>query len=348
MGTTVEPMGSIPVVSVFSPSDSEWDWFAKDCEGESLWDFHTEEPRSFLGRKIESPRLCRVLGAFRCALSAKRLSSNVVVALSAKSLIWLVFALRLCQIRIPLLAFSYHFTELPKGARRWIVRWAASRVQRFQVHSEAERARYADYLGIPVERFDLVRFGVAPSSMSIEATPPPIDGPYVCALGKDGRDYRTLIEAMKRLPNMTLIIVAQPYNLRQIEMPENVKVFCNVPRDKALNILKHSLFMALPLKSEGTSCGHITLVSAMYYHKAIVATRSSGIADYFPEGYDAPQVLAGDVDGWTNAIRAMCTDPERLEKCAAAGEDFAHQHCSHDACFRGTMGVFRNAGFKVG
>jgi glycosyltransferase involved in cell wall biosynthesis len=348
MNATVKPTVSVPVVSVFSPSDSDWDWYAKDCEGKSLWDFHTEEPGAFLGRRIQNPRLCRAFGAFRCALSAKRLSSKVVVALSSRSLIWIAFALRLCRIRIPLLAFSYHFTELPKGARHWIVRWAASRVQRFQVHSEVEKARYADYLGISIERFDLVRFGVAPSSVCIEEAPPPIDKPYICALGKDGRDYQTLIEAMKQLPDITLIVVAQPYNLRRVEIPENVKVYYNIPRDLALNILKHSLLMALPLKSEEISCGHITLVSAMYYRKAIVATRSSGIADYFPLGYDAPRVPAGDVDGWAKALRAMCADPEWLGRCGAAGERFAYQYCSHDACFRRTMEVFRNAGFDVG
>jgi glycosyltransferase involved in cell wall biosynthesis len=211
-----------------------------------------------------------------------------------------------------------------------------------------EKARYANYFGIPIERFDLVRFGVAPSSVFIKDAPPPINVPYICALGKDGRDYKPLIEAMKQLPDLTLIIVAAPHNLRSIEMPENVIAYCNIERDKALNILKHSLLMALPLESDGTSCGHITIVSANYYRKAIVATRSSGIADYFPMGYDSPQVPPGDIDGWVSALRAMCANPERLEKCGAAGAQFAYEYCSHEACFRATIDVFRNAGFEVG
>ena len=114
---------------------------------------------------------------------------------------------------------------------------------------------------------------------------------------------------MKQLPELSLVLVAQPYNLIGCEIPGNVKVYCDIPRTEALNILKHSQFMALPLETNETSCGHITLVSAMFCHKAIVATGSTGIADYLPPDYAAPRVAAGDVDGWVKTLREMAKDP---------------------------------------
>jgi glycosyltransferase involved in cell wall biosynthesis len=261
---------------------------------------------------------------------------------------WTAFALRLLGVRVPLLSISFHFPRLPKGMRLHLLKWAFSRVERFQVHSEVEKERYARHFGIPVDRFDLVRWGVEPSTVHIDDAPPPIDCPYICALGKDGRDYGTLIEAMKRLPELTLVLVAQPYNLTGVDIPNNVKIYCDIPRDEALNILKHSQFMALPLEDDDTSCGHITLVSAMFFRKSIIATNSSGIADYFPLGYDAPRVAAGDVDGWVKAIRTMADDRARQQRCAAAGEKFVYQYCSHDAAYRGTMELFRKAGILIG
>jgi glycosyltransferase involved in cell wall biosynthesis len=152
---------------------------------------------------------------------------------------------------------------------------------------------------------------------------------------------------MKQLPELTLILVAQPYNLLGCEIPENVKVYCDIPRDEALNILKHSQFMALPLESNETSCGHITIVSAMFHHKAIIATGSTGIADYFPPDYAAPRVAAGDVDGWVTALREMVRDPERIDRCATMAERFGRLYCTHDAAFRTTMGIFRKAGIRI-
>jgi glycosyltransferase involved in cell wall biosynthesis len=337
----------IPTIVVFSALPATWRWYAKDCDGRARWIFYTEEPRTLLERRIRRPRLSRVFNAFRCVQSARRASAAAVASLSQFNTFWTALALRLLHLNKPLLAITFHFSKLPTGMRLLLSKWAFSRVDRFSVHSEAERERYARHFGIPVERFDFVRWGVEPSSVDIVDRPAPVECPYVCALGKDGRDYRTLIEAMKRLPHLVLVLVVQPYNIAGIDLPENVKVYCDIPRDDALNILKHSQFMALPLESDDTSCGHITLVSAMFCRKAIVATRSSGIEDYFPPDYDAPKVPVGDVDGWVRALQEMTTDPERLKRCEAAGEEFGRQYCSHDAAFRSTMEVFRRAGVPI-
>jgi glycosyltransferase involved in cell wall biosynthesis len=249
--------------------------------------------------------------------------------------------------KVPLLSFAFHFSKLPTGLRLKLTKWAFSHVDRFQVNSEVERERYARHFGIPVERFDFVRWGVEVSSVSIEDAPRPMEPSYISALGKDGRDYATLVAAMKQVPELTLVLVAQPYNLNGVDIPKNVKVYCNILRDQALNILRHSQFMVLPLESGEASCGHITLVSAMFHHKAILATQSSGIADYFPAGYDAPALPPRDVNAWVEALRALASDPERLERCAAACEEFGLLYCTHDAAYRGTMQVFSRAGIAL-
>jgi len=166
-------------------------------------------------------------------------------------------------------------------------------------------------------------------------------------MGKDERDYVTLVSAMKQLPEIKLVVVARPYNLAGVEIPDNVEVFYDIPRDVAIGILKGSQFMALPLKNDDTSCGHITIVSAMFCRKAIVATSSSGIADYFPIDYDSPKVLVRDVDGWVKAIRAMINNPERIKRCACIGEEFAHLYCSHDEACKNTLAIFRKTGIPI-
>lgn len=344
---TVDSSPDLPTICVFSGNSRAWNWYALDSRDQVRWIFFNEDPKSFIEKRIQRPKLSRIFGAFRCVRGSIREHAVAIAAHSQVGTMWCAIALRLLRVSTPLLSFSFHFSELPTGIRRSILRWALVRVERFTVHSEPERARYSAHFGIPITRFDLVRWGVQASSVEFD-TPSPVAGDYICALGKDGRDYVTLLSAMKQLPEIKLVIVARPYNLVGVDIPDNVKVFYDIPIDVAIGILRGSQLMALPLKNGDTSCGHITIVSAMFCRKAIVATKSSGIADYFPSGYDSPMVPARDVDGWVKALRTMINNPDRGKKCASMGEEFAHLYCSHDEVCKHTLEVFRKAGIPIG
>jgi glycosyltransferase involved in cell wall biosynthesis len=343
---TVKSSQELPTICVFSGNSRTWNWYALDCKDQVRWIFYNEDPMSFAERKIHRPKLSRIFGAFRCVRGSLRENAVAIAAHSQISTMWCAIALRLLRVPTPLLSFSFHFSELPTGIRRAILKWALVRVERFTVHSEPERARYSAHFGIPITRFDLIRWGVRASNVEFD-TPSPVTGKYICALGKDGRDYATLLSALRQLPETRLVVVAQPYNLVGVDIPDNVEVFYDIPLDVATGILKGSQFMVLPLKNDDTSCGHITIVSAMFCRKAIVATRSSGIADYFPKDYDSPKVPACDVDGWVQALRGMIDNPDRIEKCASMGEKFAYSYCSHDEACKNTLAIFRKTGIPI-
>jgi glycosyltransferase involved in cell wall biosynthesis len=342
-----ESMTSVPEILVFSPHPSAWRWYESDMAGRARFIFHNEEPKSALERKITKPRLSRILGAWRCARQATLDGAAAIAAHSQFSTFWVALALRALRSNVPLLSFSFHYAILPLGIRLTFAKWAFSRVARFVVHSEPERARYAHHFGLPLDLFDLVRWGVEPASVETGEAPPVVPGPYICAVGKDGRDYRTLIEAMQGLPDLNLIVVAQPHNLKSVAIPDNVKVLINIPLPDAMNIIQYCQFMALPLETGETSCGHITIVSAMFCGKAIVATRSVGISDYFPENYPAPTVAAGDVEGWRNALSAVARAASLQQRCGELGRSFALHYCSHEAALRNSLEVFRRAGVEV-
>lgn len=343
---TIHSAQEAPTICVFSGNSLAWNWYAPDCQDRVRWIFYNEEPKSFAEQKIQRPKLSRIFGAFRCVRGSIRERAVAIAAHSQFNTMWCAIVLRFLRVRTPLLSFSFHFPELPTGIRRVVLKWALVRVERFTVHSEPERARYSAHFGIPISRFDLIRWGVRASSVECD-TPSPVTGKYICALGKDGRDYATLLSAMKRLPEIKLVVVARPYNLVGVDIPGNVEVFYDIPIDVAMGILKDSQFMVLPLKSDDTSCGHITIVSAMFCKKAVVATNCSGIADYFPNDYDLPRVPPRDVDGWVKALQAVINDPDRTKKCASMGEEFAHLYCSHDAACKNTLATFRKAGIPI-
>ena len=273
--------------------------------------------------------------------------SAALAAHSPYSALWLAVAHRLSRSPVPLFAFSFHFAKLPTGVARYFAKWAFRSVHIFVVHSEPERGRYAAHFGLPLERFQLQRWGVHPSSVQIGNGAPPLAGSYICAIGKDGRDYRTLLHAIARLPHLLLAVVAHPRNLAGVTIPPNVKIFCNVSAELAMTILRHSLFLALPLETGQTSCGHITLVSAMFCRKAILATDSTGIVDYFPPDYPCPRIPPGDVSAWTKELSSLADDPDRRHASGVKGEDFAHRYCSHEVALEHTLALFAQAGFRI-
>lgn len=334
-------------ISTCSPNPLSWRWYEPETISQIRWLFHTETPNSRFESIIKRPNLARIRCTFDCVDQAIQERADLMIAHSDRTTFWTSVAMNLRQTEIPLLSYSFNLPSLPTGARLYGLKQAVKRVQRFVVHSELERQTYAAHLDIPLDRIDVVRWGVQIPSVQQDREPH-IQGSYICAIGKDRRDYPTLVQAMEQVPELKLVIVAQPHNFPpDLKLPSNVEVLYNIPLDLAMNVLQHSQFMTLPLQGEKIACGHITIVWAMLYCKAFVATRSAGLSDYIPDQYEAPQVEAGDVTGWVKALRLMVEDTPRRERCEDLGDHFARTYCSHAAALQGCCDVLRKEGIKI-
>lgn len=101
-----------------------------------------------------------------------------------------------------------------------------------------------------MERFEFLHWGVR--RPDVDAPDEPIvEGDYVCAIGRNSRDYRTFIESVKRLPEMLVVMVVPPDNLTGLDLPPNVRVFAEIPIGQTMNILAFSRFMMLSLDDWG-------------------------------------------------------------------------------------------------
>jgi len=234
------------------------------------------------------------------------------------------------------LAFSFNFTELPTGIARRLMARAFRSVERFVVFSGMERRLYANHFDLPVTRFDMLHWGVRAPDVDCN-DPPIIKGKYICALGSQGRDYKTLLLAMRRLPRLKLVLVAAPDNLRDLAIPSNVTVMTNIPLAQAMNILVHSRCMVLPLKHNRVPCGHVSIVSAMHLGRTVIASSSSGLDDYITPQSTGLTFPAGDDVALAAAITTLQDDPALALKLGLNGKNFARQHCSED----NTVGFLR-------
>lgn len=229
------------------------------------------------------------------------------------------------------LVYSFNFTQLPAGLELAVMRRAFRGVTRFVVASRWERDLYAKHFGIPESRIHFQPWGVQPPSPEEEGTTPIVAGSYVCALGSQARDYRSLFDAFRQTPEIRLVVVATKESVQGLTPLANVTVLTHIPLADAMNILRHSRLMVLALNDAQARCGHVTAVAALHRGKPIIATSCRGLDDYlFPER-NAVLVPPHDADAMATAVRRLFQDEAACLCLGSEGRRFAMQYCTETA-----------------
>ena len=315
-----------PLLVCCSASDDKtWRWFAPDLPPDLRWEFHNVRPRNAIERLVRRPNVAMIRACLQAARSVKRNRADLLVTHDPRVTFWCGVFCRMLGVRVRHLAWSFNFPALPRGLkRRWMAR-AFAGVDRFIVYSTMEKALYRRHFGISAGKIDVVPWGVEPPRVN---GTPLIPGGYICAIGGNARDYRTLLAAMRELPGIPLALVVRPHNLRGLALSPNVTPHVNVPLDHAMNILAHSRFMVLPLTGSEIPCGHVTLVAAMHLGKAFIITNSSGVSDYVIDGVNAISCEAFSPAALRDRIRELWENPSLCERLGDSGRHFAAEHCT--------------------
>ncbi|HLO50018.1 MAG TPA: glycosyltransferase family 4 protein [Kamptonema sp.] len=274
-------------------------------------------------------QLKRLRACFQTAYSAKQNRLDLLIANDPRETFWCAFFAALLGVSAKQIACAFNFPILPSGLKRRLYTLAFAKIEQFVVYSKVEKQIYSEYFGIPLERIEVILWGVATPEVHPEA--PLETGDYICAIGGNARDYPTLIKAIEKLPEIPLVLVVRPDNLEGLIVPKNVKVLINISPFHALNILKYSRFTVLPLKGSQAPCGHVTLVWTMQLGKAFIITNSQGISDYAIPNYNCLTCEPYNADALNEAIFTLWNDPERCQKLGENGCDFAGKYCTAEA-----------------
>lgn len=301
----------------------DWRFLAPVCDDPDLiWDAVSGRPRNRLERAIRRPSLARWRAATEAARAARaaRGPALLVSHLPLMAAATNVMRRALCP-GVPQVAFAFNFTDLPRGRRRALLARTLRGIEEFVVFSRFERPLYAAELGIPEAR---IRF--LPWAMER-----PVPGPenplpaevtaagYLSAIGGEGRDYALLAEVMRQRPGLRMVVVARPYSIAGIAFPANVTVFTNLPGPVTWRIAADSRALAIPLRTEETACGHITMVGARLLGLPLIVTRSRGVEDYV-SAETALVVPAGDGAALGAALDRIGAEPQAVARMAAAAQ----------------------------
>ena len=284
------------------------------------WDFHYGRARNVLERAVPRPALGRYRAAFSAAMAARRDPNAVLVShLPRMSAATNSFRKRLSPASKQI-AFAFNFTDLPQGADRARLSRALQGIDEFIVFSNWEIGVYSRLFGIAQAKFQYLPWAMEPP---VAGPDNPAAGRYICAIGGEGRDYTLLARAMAKLPDINMVIVARPHSIAGIEFSDNVTVFTNLPAPQTWRIARDSLGLVIPLKTDTTTCGHVTLVGAQLLGIPLIITRSRGVEDYVEDGHTATLVEAQNPETLIVAIREMNKTPARTREMALLAQQKA-------------------------
>jgi hypothetical protein len=285
----------------------DWQFLATDYDDDTMvWETHSGLRRTALERSIPRPHLGRWRAALSAARSARTGNAVLISHLPLMGAATNLLRQRVCP-DVPQIAFSFNFTDVPTGPRQEYLRRALRGVQEFVVFSRYEIQLYSQVLDIPVDRIKFLPWAMHAPAVGL-LKHPLFDGPYLVAVGGEGRDYALLARVMEGLTDIRMVVIARPYSIAGIRFPSNVTVFENLPPEQTWAIASASQGMVIPLLSDHTACGHITLVGAQLLGIPLAITRSVGISDYAEHGVTARLCGAGDREDLKAAITELASN----------------------------------------
>ena len=168
-------------------------------------------PTSIIEQKVRKPNLARIRCGRQVARYAVQHGADLVVSHDPRVTYSCQYFLKRYKYKGRHLAMSFNFPELPGAWMQRSMANAFSGVDRFAVFSKVELDLYARVFGVSATKFEFIHWGVGSAAVS-DSDAPMIQGDYVCAIGGNARDYRTLMVAAGRLPEIRFVVVARPEN----------------------------------------------------------------------------------------------------------------------------------------
>ena len=245
--------------------------------------------------------------------------------------------------------YNTYLTNLLKrnssGFKGWVVKKAIFSADAIMSPSLAQQD-FLRSIGFPTEKNYYVPYGIDYNFYDKDTRVSEISERFIFSTGRDvGRDYKTLIEAVKGLP-VKLIIAALPRNLENVgELPPNVKVLY-LKRTETPPFLKKSEFVVITTipegKMAGSDCsGQYSLLESMSCAKAVITTDRATLKGYFKGDEDGIIVAPENVAELKEAIMSLWNNPQKAKIMGEAGRNKVRSQFTMEIFSRKLAEIFR-------
>jgi glycosyltransferase involved in cell wall biosynthesis len=211
-----------------------------------------------------------------------------------------------------------------------LLRFAHPNIDRLLLMSSVQHRFAVETLKIPEKRTPLLGWPVDTIFWH------PMDGTpdMICSVGREMRDFGTMIEALRGL-NIPCHIAAwaAPWKKdpwvadleKQGPLPEGLtigkKLFFELRE-----LYARSLFMVMPLLPTDTDNGSTSILEAMAMGKPVICSKTPGQVDTVRDGETGLYVPPGDVSALREAMLSLWSDPERAKSMGRAARAYVERH----------------------
>jgi glycosyltransferase involved in cell wall biosynthesis len=135
------------------------------------------------------------------------------------------------------------------------------------------------------------------------------NGKFIFTSGRSYRDYETLARAVEGT-EVCVKVSSRPFNLAGLDLPKNMEAMGWLDYRVAQDHIYESSFYVVPLQNINFAGGDSSLLQAMSFGKAVVATRAPSTETYLEHGQTGLLVEPGDVEGMRQAILHLWRNPD--------------------------------------
>lgn len=268
----------------------------------------------------------------RALLKTRQTSYDLVVAWEGKNgFPYAVLRSFVGQKSPPLIILAFNIRGVI-GHFLGLARFGLRSVSRVVVLTPGEVEQYKRLLSLPPEAISYSPHGwLDPMRWYDPEELPKSDdlaraGKFILASGRSFRDYETLARAVEGT-EVKVKVSSRKFNLDGIDLPKNMEAVGWLEYRELQDYLYESFFYVVPLQSIAFAGGDSSLLHAMSFSKAVVATRAPSTVTYIEHGVTGLLVEPGDVEGMRQAILQLWCDPDKAARMGkAARQRFEENH----------------------
>jgi glycosyltransferase involved in cell wall biosynthesis len=249
---------------------------------------------------------------------------------------------------IVLMGFIYtsRSSGLVNALRRAYFRMVLRNVRCVICHSTLEVARYGAMFAGVGAKFAFVPWGtnVAGRQEYLRTRARyqrPVGRIAVLSAGRSGRDYRTLVEAVRDLDVSLTIVCDRSEALAGITENAQVRVLRDCYDERYLAELGAADIVVVPLAVEDISAGQMVIIQAMAYGKPTVVTRTPTVSEYLEDGRTALLVERANAKQMRETIQRLVDDPALRERLGRAALMDYEWRFSQAAVVRNTIAAIQ-------
>ncbi len=170
------------------------------------------------------------------------------------------------------------------------------------------------------------------SEAGVLYSPDPSDQ-YIASAGRDlGRDYKTLFMAVEDLP-IKIKVATKKETIQGLKIPDNVKVYLDIPYEKMPEFYAKASFVITPLSSPkqvrgSDTSGQYGYLEPMATGKAVIVSDRGTVRDYITHNQDGWIIPPEDPEALRKAIELFRQNPQKVEMMGKRAQEKVCQNFS--------------------